>query len=155
MKPFERLKQLVERLTTQDNRATAHPLYCVEQEHRIYGMREDCADKYIWQRKESLDCTFRTKEEVVAFCDELTIDEDDFEKVFYALEWRFVNAHFTEDAAQQYIDNNDHNLTNPRIFVTSQHSCYEWIEIVEILKNLTTIDSDHIMGIFSTGEEKP
>lgn len=137
MKLSNRLELLVQRLNTQDNRATAHPIFIVQQEHRIYGMDPKLADsttKCVWQFKWNSEDLYETLEDAMD-C-EGQDDEDDFEKIYYVIEWRYVCAHFTEAAAQEYIRTNIHNLDNPRIYVDSQYRCDEWNDTIEILKRL-------------------
>ena len=65
--------------------------------------------------------------------DEVCLDGERYEKIYYLLRWRFVCAHFTEAAAEAYIVQNSHNLTDPRVYVTSQSRCYEWQDVMGIL----------------------
>jgi len=147
---------LAERLRTQDNRATGNPLFCVQEEERIYGMDPYYADDmalYIWRAEHD-----GVYESDVALIDELgaqhfslafplegtgvidrhttrlTIEGHKYERVYYVTRWKFVCAHFTEAAADRYVAENSHNLTNPRIYVTSQYRCWEWIAAVAELR---------------------
>lgn len=143
-----RLADLEHRLRTQDNHATAWPLYVVQEQERIYGLDPEYADAmstYIWQYRDDPEYFHETDDELRAeFPDEphrdwepftvsVTMDGAVWEKIFYASRWRFVCAHLTEDAADTYIAQNRHNLTNPRVYVTSQHRCYEWHGVMQIL----------------------
>jgi len=144
MKRSERLKQLLERLETQDNRATAHPIFLVQQEYRVYGIDPQyCRTRYnsIWVYKDDPEYTYETEDEArKAFSDDEYMHEESFEdkyeEIFYHTGYQYVCAHFTEAAAQNYIDQNKHNLANPRIYVDSQHRCYEWIETLEAIKSI-------------------
>jgi len=134
------LKKLSHELRTQDNRITGEPLFCVQQKRRIWGIdtRSDPETAWIW--KDDPDCVFDTKEE--AMKDFLCTDYDKkhfdkyIEEVGYIDIWEFKTAHLTETAAQLYIDQNKHNLTSPRIFVTSQYRCHEFNEVVEYIKGI-------------------
>jgi len=46
---------------------------------------------------------------------------------------KFVNAHFTQKAAEQYISVDRHNLNSPFIYVISLHRCDEMIKIRHFL----------------------
>jgi hypothetical protein len=134
MKPSERLIQLTERLETQDNRATAHPIFLVQQEHRIYGMDPAYTDLSVWEPAYDNECYYETAEE--AMVHEGLDGTDDLKQVFYVIEWRYVSAHFTEQAAVDYIEGHKHNLDNPRIYVASQDYCHEWNETVDSIKRI-------------------
>jgi len=49
-----------------------------------------------------------------------------WERVGYIDRWRFVVACFTREAAERYIEENRHNLTEPRVWVWSAHRNREW-----------------------------
>jgi len=83
-------KKIQKRMHEQDNRATGHPMYLVQQK-RILS------------------------------------DEDDSIYVF-------VQVFFTDKGAQDYIDNNEHNLLEPRIYIASGNANPEWKLIRKILR---------------------
>lgn len=121
MTPEEFLIELGMELCQQDNRITSNPLWQVQEQRKVWVGREH-GEHSQWVDSSGEIC-----------------DEDDSERVdevFYTLRWQFVTAHLTERAAQRYIDENLHNLTNPRIFVSSQYRCHEFNELVEILKGM-------------------
>ena len=149
------LSTLRDRLRTQDNLATAHPLFCVREEERIYGMDPQWDDNtpYIWQDHDETECTYESKAELLAAAggdlgtpqyvigrgeQEIEIDGRRYQRIYYVIRWSFVCAHFTEAAAERYIEENRHNLANPRIYATSQHRCWEWIAAVESLRENET-----------------
>ena len=74
---LEYLAATREAMLQQDNRATEHPMYIVQQE-RAPG------------------------------------------------EWRFVSVFFTNDAAREFIQRNNHNLEKPRIYIASGYNNPEW-----------------------------
>lgn len=146
------LAQLAKRLRTQDNCATAHPLYCVQEEERIYGMDPAYADEAtmsIWSYVDDPEVSYDTDLELLqeydskrklSWRDQRVVfgpSRHVYERVYYVNRWQFVCAHLTEDAAELYIEQNSHNLKNPRIYVTSQHRCYEWIAAVEFLATVS------------------
>lgn len=132
------MRRLSETMRTQDNRATTWPLYCVQQERTIFGLMDGYTDEYMYLDD---DGVLLHHDEAIAKIRESggTIGDDDtpcdhgFEEVGIKRIFEFVGAHFTERAAQRYIDENRHNLTNPRIYVTSQHRCPEWQSMVEFI----------------------
>lgn len=66
---------------------------------------------------------------------EIKTDAGEFKyrKCYYKDDYVFVTSHFTEAAALRYIEENSHNLNEPRTFVTSQYRCYEWNALREAL----------------------
>ncbi len=90
-------------LATQDNRATAHPMFVVQQRRRIYGMGHDYSDELVWLDEEG--------------------DEHPFSGGDPPKDW-------TET---RYIDLDGHNLTDPRIYVASAHRNHEWQTVRELL----------------------
>ena len=77
MKLSNRLELLVQRLNTQDNRATAHPIFLVQQEHRIYGMDPDYTDKCVWEPSWAADCYYDSLEDAMMQYDYIDVTLDD------------------------------------------------------------------------------
>jgi hypothetical protein len=161
------LEELVRRLHSQDNRATAEPLFCVEQLKRDYGIDPAYGSddgRYVWHsedwewiidssdelieelRREAADGvgTKPTPEQEDAIREAWdrhesvrTPDGSEYEICLYNERWEFVCAHFTEAAAEGYIEQNRHHFPlGARVYVTSQHRCYEWIAVRRFLLRL-------------------
>jgi hypothetical protein len=123
---LETIRALVEEMRTQDNASTKHPLFIVQQKRRTYGA-------IVQQIREDV----HTAHEVVHLeDDEIDPEELGYERLAYVEHWDFVTAHFTRKAAQRYIDENRHNLSDPRIYVSSQYRCREWIETIGALSEI-------------------
>jgi hypothetical protein len=148
---LETIRALVEEMRTQDNASTKHPLFIVQQKRRTYGMDADIDDiPFVWRWKEDWEYTcepgaivqqiredVHTAHEVVHLeDDEIDPEELGYERLAYVEHWDFVTAHFTRKAAQRYIDENRHNLSDPRIYVSSQYRCREWIETIGALSEI-------------------
>ncbi len=124
------LDGISEAIKTQDNRITQHPLFGVYNRRCIYGMDSDYWDTdYVIVDRNCTDCVYETEIEAL----ENGVLQEDFVKSYYITVGDFVNAHFTERAAQKYINENRHNLTDPYIYVTSLYRCPEMIAIRELL----------------------
>lgn len=121
------LKNIAHEINTQDNRITAHPLFCVFEKERIYGLDPDYSDVFEWYKPEQ-NSVLRPSE-----LTEEKAEQEGYEKVYYVERDRFINAHFTEKAANEYIKINGHNLNEPFVFVTSLSGCNEMIEIRKAL----------------------
>jgi len=135
----EFLKNLSHELNTQNNRCTASPLFCVQQKKRIYGMDSGYSEGCIYQWRDDPEYFWETEREALDGLKRDDLPEEDFddyiEEIYYVEIWDFVTAHLTEKAAQRYIDENRHNLNEPRIYVTSQYRCDEFNKVVDYLKN--------------------
>ena len=68
--------------------------------------------------EESLDELFSEVGIVLEVDDEFQLGNHSFRKCGYVDKYVFVTAHITEAAALQYIEENSHNLTDPRTFVS-------------------------------------
>lgn len=133
--------EIGEQLRTQDNAGTADPIFVVQQCERIYGMDFERFDgKYVWMTEDG-DAEADADE-----AKELDAKEENgdptpgWERVGYIDRWEFVQPFFTMAAAERYIDENRHNLTDPRIYVDSAHINREWIEVRKLLGGDETID---------------
>lgn len=115
---------IAKRLETQDNAGTKWPVFLVQQRERIYGVEQDWADGIAWVDGEGV---------------EVATNDPDFAawsstETGYVDQWVFVQPFFTREAAQLYIGENAHNLTDPRIYVDSVHRNKEWQAVVRYLK---------------------
>jgi len=129
------LNEIKERLNTQDNRATANPIFVVYDWEKVpcpEGYTDDCV--YLHDGDE----IGTTKEEVIKFCKENDIklpddieemdywnfdswigDQEELTKWYYQKVRRFVNVFFTEEAAQRFFDANHYHYSEPHIYVNS------------------------------------
>jgi len=117
----EQLKSIAYEINTQDNRITADPLFCVFEKERIYGMDLNHSDYYVWLDDNNEEITIEELLTEYGLTEEQAeySNEFDLQKVYYIDRKRFINAHFTEKAANEYICSNKHNLNHPFIYVTS------------------------------------
>jgi len=136
--PVERIvvQQIGELIRTQDNRLTSYPLFIVQQKKRIWGMNSDYCENYEWIDAHDpeivADCIQRAGLDALSECG---TDIFTWSKVYYVDLWEFVTACFTEQACDDYIAANGHNLTEPRIYVASMYRNREMIAIREMLKS--------------------
>jgi len=114
------LKKISKKLKTQNNRMTKDPLFCVFEKEIIWGVdpeyHSDADFKWINDEGEIIE-----------------IEDEKSDKIFFIEKERFVNAHFTETAAQKYIDMNAHNLRKAHIYAISMYRCEEMILIRKFL----------------------
>lgn len=115
--------EMSQNITTQDNAATAEPIYVVQQKRRVYGIEEGYHDNNsVWMDGESNEVSEEEVQEIID-CG------GDAREVGYLDIWEFVQPFFTRAGAEAYIEANRHNLNEPRVYVESAYRNYEWQEI--------------------------
>ena len=134
---LELLQEIAQRMEGQDNAITADPIFLVQQKRRIYGMDAGCGDGFVWRYdgEEVAEHQDDQKE----FFRENEISEDEAVKSGFLVEahyidiWEFVQPFFSQGAADEYIEANEHNLTDPRVYVDSAYRNKEWQAVRAVL----------------------
>lgn len=116
----DELKAIGERLRTQDNRITQNPMFCVQTKRRDCGFHVDYADNTVW----------------ILDGEEVEPDTNGAKEYGVRERWETVMVAFTEEGCKEYLRQNGHNLTEPRIYVESFNRCPEMIAIREFLMAL-------------------
>ena len=120
---------IAERLRTQDNACTEHPMFCVQEKNIQYGMDPQFCDHEVW-----ID-TSDGVEEVEAPADGEETDTITRSGKFEY--WETVMVAFTLVGCQEYLKLNGHNHRGEtRIYVESLRRCPEMIAIREYLLSL-------------------
>lgn len=134
---LETLEEISKKMEGQDNRATSHPIYIVQQRRRIYGLDTRWVDDQVWlldgeEVSEDHPDLPKVKEQYAwnGTC------PDAWDLTGYQDIWEFVQPFFSEKGAQEYIEANKHNLTDPRIYVDSAYRNKEWQAIREVFLRL-------------------
>lgn len=138
---FPALQTMAQNLAIEDSRATADPIYVVQQKVRQFPGDEN-SDPHYW-----VDGDWEEVDEVCA--KSLDEYEEDFNsdatkgytKVYYRDVYQFVQPFFTEQGANEYIRINGHNLREPRIYVDSAYRNAEWQAIREFLRSYSASNS--------------
>lgn len=114
------LEDIGVRLRTQDNRATEHPLFLVQEEVFDIGFHQDYAERQMWVDEEG----------------SLHEEEPDClaTRVNVRARWEFVTACLTEQGAHRYINRERHNHGHLRIYAVSANRNPEMIAIIEHMK---------------------
>ena len=108
------LRDISERLRTQDNRITADPMFCVQEKIRDYGYHADYADGHIFAGPEGEEYDSRVPGS---------------RKVYYKDRWESIRAFFTEKAANDYIRSMRHRHGEMRTYVEAYLRCHEMLRI--------------------------
>lgn len=123
------VRTTVDRLRTQDNRITSHPVFIVQQRNRIWGMDPDYTDTFAWLNADSEEVDPAMAATLEAGRRAHAPTPEGYRRVGYIDTWEFVTPCLTEAGAQAYIEVNGHNLKDPRIYVTSGWRNAEWIAL--------------------------
>jgi hypothetical protein len=121
-------------LHTQDNLATADPLFVVFEKDRIYGLEEG-SGTYEWRDEDGDLAAEEECAELEKLKDEgggdtgLDLNGTKFSAIQFGERDRFVTACFTRKGAEDYLAANGHNLTKPFIYVSSLYRNREMIEV--------------------------
>lgn len=141
----EELEVMGKLLRTQENRATADPIFMVEEARRVMAVDPAYHEQgSVWVCVEDHDYVYDSLKELKEWLEEEAEDEafglevDDFEEIHYAMYWQAVQPFFTEKAAEQYIRQNRHHFEHGvRIFAYSAYRNYEWQAVREMLMEET------------------
>lgn len=125
------LPEIGERIRTDDNRATAEPIFLVQEQVRIYGIDTDYDPPIEWIYADEcnpVDSDLASSLEAGYQKDHT--EPEDYRRVGYQEEWRYVQPFFTEAAADLYIEKNSHRHTGKlRTYVDSAYRNWEWIAV--------------------------
>lgn len=138
--------EIAEQLRTQDNLATAEPIFYVKDKERVYGMDPDGDEaKRAWVLIE--DATVEADEVLSKELDEwyrsIAWGHHGSDKG-YSKTWRplyyverdvVVQPFFTRAGAERYIEENKHNLRRPFIYVDAAVRNSEWQEARRMFAN--------------------
>jgi hypothetical protein len=115
----DELKTIAHLLRAQDNRSTADPMFVVQKSVREYGFDSAYTDKYVWMSHANDGHIARGKLRKRLEAGDASGACATYEKVYFKSKWRTVQWFFTEEAANDYITENTHNLGKCRVYVTS------------------------------------
>lgn len=132
--PLTPLREIGKLLQTQDNRATATPVFLVQRKEREFGVDPGYTDTFVWVDSDSSE---EVDSETAAIL-EATLGEgedidDCYQRVGYRERWEYVTTCFTEQAANQFIEANRHNLGEARVYVDSGWRNPEWTLVRDAL----------------------
>lgn len=151
---YEFLMNLSKEMNTQDNLATADPLYCVYDKEDV-PTSSDYSSKYVWlsydcdyhiegEDKKSIEEKIKEYKEDNPEEDMSNMDEDEamehmqFKKCYCIEKDIFKeNAFLTMKAAKRFIELNHYHYKKPYVYVISAWRNNEMQTIMGLIKNLT------------------
>lgn len=128
------IKEISDRLRTQDNRMTQNPMFCVQIKVRDVGYDAEYPDNKCWINADH--------DEEDLFDDDPGFKEpegDGWDMFGYKDRWETVMVSFTEGGCNEYLELNGHNdrrrafRGQVRIYVESFNRCPEMIAIREMI----------------------
>jgi hypothetical protein len=132
---YQILNDVYEQLKIQDNRATAMPIFAVQQRRRILGFDPQWRSDVVWIHDGEEVGPEKSKELEQIYQDGGD-PPDEYDRTGYLDEWEFVTACFTEQGCKDYIERNGHNLKEPRIYAYGSYRNDEWQAVREHLLRL-------------------
>lgn len=166
----KKLVAMAKELHAQDNLATAHPIFMVQQLCRTYGFDPAYSDdKVVYINEDGITVTIDPNGEDPYLCPNedcakpLSLEAMDDEycnhcdhsfthgdwcltRTAYQDTWDNVQPFFTRKGAEEYLRINGHNLKEPRIYVESAFRNAEWQAIVEMLMKLNLAEEKQANG---------
>lgn len=129
------IKEIGERVRTQDNQCTADPIYLVQVRSRLYGFDTQWSDdNSVWIQHGYGEADEQLSKELEDEWMNTSKEPEDWYRTSYIDIWEFVQPFFTMDAAQEYIIKNKYKYNNElRVYIDSGHRNYEWQTIRKLL----------------------
>lgn len=122
------IKEIGDRLKTQDNRCTQNPMFCVQEKKRDVGYDTAYSDRRCWHNSEGSETIYDDDPNFKK------PEGDQWEEFGYVDRWETVMVAFTEEGCKEYLRLNGHNhCGETRIYVESFNRCPEMIFIRELL----------------------
>jgi hypothetical protein len=132
----ERMVEIGRALATQDNQATSHPMFLVQQSRRQTGLDPRWGVPVVWLDNEGAEVEAEEAKALEAAFEETGEEPADRTRTGYVDLWEFVTCCFTDAAARSYIEANKHRLNRPRVYVDSAYRNAEFIAVRQHLQEL-------------------
>lgn len=146
------LPKIAERMAASDSRATAHPIYIVQQRVRDYGYDPQFDGEVAWvQADEGCEVDDEEAERLEREYRATGKQPVEFVRTCYVDRWEFVTACVSERGCEEYIRANGHNLTDPRIYVASGHRNREWQTLRREIAPLVSDDWGQVAAVVGSG----
>jgi len=135
---IEFLRELAERLHTQDNACTASPNYCIQENRLHCGVDEDYGGTVGWFENESnapIDDSTSKYNELELYYDEYGREPNGWTRCGYEFRWEYTGISFmTHEAAHAYVAQCNYRHTYEiRVYVDSHYRNREMKEVRRLL----------------------
>lgn len=124
----DNIREIGERLLTQDNRCTSDPMFCVQEKEAIYGIEPEFTTDFVW-----MDLVDGGEAEAPAD----GIGDSTVRKSGIKYQWKTVMVALTEQGCKDYLKANGHNHRGEtRIYVDTFNRCKEMTDLRVFLKEV-------------------
>lgn len=140
------IRDLIRDLKTQDNRATADPIFIVRHTERQYGFDPAFDGPVVWIDEECCEVSEEQAAELEKIWDENERDArlEMYTRTSYLDIIHNVQPFFTEVGAKAYIEQNRHRLKrDPHVYVETAYRNYEWQMIRQMLSVIKVDQPDN------------
>jgi hypothetical protein len=135
------LTTIADKMRSQDNACTAHPLFVVYNERKIYGMDSEFCEDYDWIDQEGGDYTVADARKIMVlerYQRHFGSEPEAWAKRYYIKRDEFVTCAFTLDAANEFIKRKHYDYDRLHVYVESMYRMPEMIAIQEHLLSFST-----------------
>lgn len=131
-----------QRLLSQDNRCTDHPMFCVQRLKAESGFDLSYSDDFCWWNAEQCEIQYDTPPE--GWDEDGRKEQNGWEKFGYKTYWETVMTAFTEEGCNEYLRLNGHNdrraahKGHVRIYAESFNRCPEMVALRKFLMEVAS-----------------
>lgn len=141
---YEVLSNLLKRMETQDNRATASPvLFLLQTPKEVVADSDYSYDKVVYYHSVFEDRGFETREEAKQYLREYGYKDKELEEeiknitaLFIKKEWQTQNVFLTEEGYNRHLALNRHNYGEVRSYVIHGFRNPELKEMIDAIKTI-------------------
>lgn len=135
-KSIEFLRDLADKLRTQDNRYTSSPNYCIQEHRLITGIDQDYTDQIGWfDNDDGQQADEKKSKALERYYDRYNKEPEGWTRTGYDRQWRHTGIVFlTLDAARAYVTKNPHRHEYEiRVYTNSHYRNPEMREVRRLL----------------------
>lgn len=127
------IQEIAQRVATQDNRATAEPIFAVMQKREMVTLEGHDHDRIVWVNTECGDYTEASRQKARHLEKKFRNDDETPGWARYAVKEvdQFVTACFSEEGCKDYLRRDRHNLRKPFIYAFGSYRNAEWHNIIK------------------------
>ncbi|MEO1421098.1 MAG: hypothetical protein AAFU66_09120 [Pseudomonadota bacterium] len=133
----ESIQRLALAVRDQDNVGTHHPIFVVRTTRSDLAAADECDGYQVDSDEGPVSPVFDTEKEASAYVKDE--GDDGLTIVRVVLRPEPIAFFLTRDGAQQYIDENRHNLNRPDVYAFSLYRCHEMVDLRQWLVALAEV----------------
>lgn len=116
---------------------TSDPMFLVQQKIIDWGIDSEYSDNYKWTdvNNEYMEAEGQMKKTLDKMEDDGAVPEN-WRKCYYRERWEYVQCFFTQEAADNFLKRQAHNMNEARVYVDSGYRNPQWKMLREFFKSL-------------------